>query len=88
MIHLYFVGDGPRDEATLPRLVERIRGAEVNGPFKEWRHVRLHGKSGYAGKMKFAVTPSTNDLGNELQRIAVPSPIPIPTLRLRNAGST
>lgn len=55
MIQLYFVGDGPRDGATLPRLVERILGADIDGPFKEWRHVRLHGKSGYAGKMKFAI---------------------------------
>ena len=55
MIDLHFVGDGPRDAATLPRLVERILGAEVGGPFKEWRHVRLHGKSGYAGKIKFVI---------------------------------
>ena len=66
MIHLYFVGDGPRDGATLPRLVERILGAEVDGPFKEWRHVRLHGKSGYAGKMKFVIRAARDADANGL----------------------
>ncbi len=61
MIQLHFVGDGPRDGATLPRLVERILGAQVDGPFKEWRHVRLHGKSGYAGKMKFVIRAARDD---------------------------
>ncbi|HEV7224363.1 MAG TPA: hypothetical protein VGN42_16760 [Pirellulales bacterium] len=55
MIHLFFVGDGPRDGATLPPLVERILGAEVSVTFREWRPLHLRGKGGYGGKLQFII---------------------------------
>lgn len=53
MMHLYFVGDGPRDEAAVPRLVERVLGAEVDTEFSAW--VRLHARSGYGRKLRYAI---------------------------------
>jgi len=55
MIHLYFVGDGPRDEATLPCLVERLLGYKVSPSFPERPHVRLNGSGGYRGQIRFAI---------------------------------
>lgn len=55
MIHLYFVGDGPRDEATLPRLVERILEAEVTPSFPMQQSFRFHGSRGYRGQVRFAI---------------------------------
>lgn len=55
MIHLYFVGDGPRDEATLPCLVEQILGNKVRPSFPKHPHLRLHGSRGYRGQIRFAI---------------------------------
>jgi hypothetical protein len=55
MIHLFFVGDGPRDGAMLPPLVERILGAEVGGMFREWGPLHLRGRGGYGGKLQFLI---------------------------------
>lgn len=66
MIDLFFVGDGPRDGASLPPLVSRIVGREVAGPFKPWKEFRLNptranfgrpnsGDSGYDRKLLFAI---------------------------------
>jgi len=58
MILLHIVGDGPRDEATLPRLVERILGLSeqlIASTFSNW--ARLHGEAGrgFGRKLSFAV---------------------------------
>ena len=51
---LLFVGDGPRDEAAVPRLVEGILEIEVRETFRPW--ARLHGGgSGYGRKLAFAL---------------------------------
>src|SRR5258708_15773924 len=54
MIHLHFVGDGPRDEAMMPRLIERILKVDVHADFREWKSIHLHGK-GYGKKLAFAI---------------------------------
>lgn len=53
MIRVHFVGDGPRDAATVPRLVETILNARINDSFKPW--ARLHTKSGYDRKLRYAI---------------------------------
>jgi hypothetical protein len=52
MIRLLFVGEGERDDTTVPRLVERIVGSAVIEVTKRWS--RLHAK-GYEKKLEFAV---------------------------------
>lgn len=53
MIPILVVGDGPRDQATVPRLVERILGHPVREDFRPW--ARLSGGKGYDRKLAFAV---------------------------------
>ena len=66
MIDLFFVGDGPRDGASLPPLVSRIVGRKVGDAFKAWKEFRLNstkaklgrvnsGDSGYDRKLLFAI---------------------------------
>jgi hypothetical protein len=43
-LNLLFVGDGPRDEAVVPRLIERVLGVEVTAEFEAWKELRLHGR--------------------------------------------
>lgn len=53
-----FVGDGKRDHHTIPRLMERILGAEVEQEccrFQSWKNIRLNRGRGYGKKLKFAV---------------------------------
>lgn len=57
MIRLLVVGDGPRDEVTLPRLVEKILGARVDEVSRTWP--RLQG-GGLKKKLRFA-TLDAND---------------------------
>ena len=60
-MRLLFVGDGDRDGATVPGLVERILGAEITGEVLSWKEIRLQPKSapralrGYASKLMYAV---------------------------------
>ena len=55
MTHLHFVGDGPRDAATMPHLVSRILGAEIKSTAANW--ARLHSAgTGYRRKLLYAVT--------------------------------
>ena len=61
MIRLLFVGDGERDAVTVPRLVERILGAEIREETERW--ARLHGtKPGYGRKVLYAIRQA-RDLG-------------------------
>lgn len=62
MIRLLFVGDGDRDAATVPPLVEEILGLGVTAVTRSWNQkLHLHGKSapqaprGYARKLVYAV---------------------------------
>lgn len=50
MIHLLFLGDGPRDEAILPPIVGVILEEETTGEFRSWKSLRLHGRAGSKGK--------------------------------------
>ena len=55
MIKLFFVGDGPRDEAVVPHLVAKILALDaLQSGFSPW--ASLHKKSkGYARKLRFAI---------------------------------
>jgi hypothetical protein len=55
MIHLYFVGDGPRDGAAIPRLVERILVADVDAEFSPWARLHARGRRGYGRKLRYAI---------------------------------
>jgi hypothetical protein len=64
MIRLLIVADGPRDEATLPPLVETIVGKSIGAQFVPWRGLRVHspGKGNRTGrKLKFAVRRAQSD---------------------------
>ncbi len=54
MIRLLFVGDGPRDEASLPPLVGTILNTKIdNGSeFRAWKSIRV---GGYTKKLLFAI---------------------------------
>ncbi len=54
-MHLLFVADGPRDEVTIPRLVERILNTSIESSFQPWKGVRLNQGSGYRRKLRFAL---------------------------------
>jgi hypothetical protein len=58
VIHLLFIGDGPRDAAALPRIVEGVTGSEVRAVASPW--ARLHGR-GYGKKLRFAVRQAQSD---------------------------
>jgi hypothetical protein len=52
MIRLLFVGDGDRDSATVPRIVETIVGTRIDPVTRNW--ARLHG-GGLRRKIRFGV---------------------------------
>jgi hypothetical protein len=55
MIRIHFVGDGPRDAATIPELVRTILGAEIQRTghaVTNWFHLR---DKGYQKKVLFAL---------------------------------
>ena len=55
MIHLLFVGDGRRDDVSVPRLVETILGAEVREDTRTWgRFHRDTAGRGYRRKLLYA----------------------------------
>lgn len=54
MIPLWFVGDGPRDGAALPKLVETILGSPVRGEFSRWARLHSRTTATYARKLRFA----------------------------------
>ncbi len=50
------VADGPRDEASLPPLIETILGRKINVEFESW--VRIHHRGsgrGYGRKLRFSI---------------------------------
>jgi hypothetical protein len=51
MLTVLFIGDGPRDAATVPRLVERLLGVTVKERIRHWRELRV---GGYRRKLLFA----------------------------------
>jgi hypothetical protein len=54
MIRLLFVGDGPRDEASLPPLVGTILNTKIDNEsgFRAWKSIRV---GGYPKKLLFAI---------------------------------
>jgi hypothetical protein len=52
MIPIHFVADGPRDAATVPHLVSRILGVEVEPKATDWKDLRV---GGYPKKVLFAI---------------------------------
>jgi hypothetical protein len=55
MIRLLFVGDGPRDKASLPPLVSTILANEVECEFRAWKEIRQHRGRGYHRKLLYAL---------------------------------
>jgi hypothetical protein len=72
MSHLFFVGDGPRDEATLPPLVKGILKQEFTHKFRAWSGLRLghavggHRLRGYGRKLLFALRQARDDRADGL----------------------
>jgi hypothetical protein len=60
MIPIYVVGDGLRDEAMVPVLVERVVRLRVQARFRPWSSLRLAG-GGYDRKLKFAVREAVEE---------------------------
>lgn len=55
-LKLLFVGDGPRDEAAVPRLVERVLGEQVEEQFEAWKQLHLRGSGrGLDRKLRYAL---------------------------------
>jgi len=54
-MELYFVGDGPRDEATVPRIVEHVLGRQFTRVFRPWKNLKLHQGSGFGRKLRLAI---------------------------------
>jgi hypothetical protein len=59
MIRMLLISDGPRDEAVIPPLAERILNAPVKAEFKAWKD--LHLGKGYGRKLKFAVRSAVSN---------------------------
>jgi hypothetical protein len=53
-MQLLLVGDGPRDGAAVPRLVEGVLSRPINHEFTAWREIRLSGK-GYGRKLLYLI---------------------------------
>ena len=55
MTTLLFIGDGPRDLAMLPGLVEGILQARFDRQCRDWHAIRLNRGKGFGRKLLFAV---------------------------------
>jgi hypothetical protein len=58
---IHFVGDGERDAATIPHLVQNILGVEVEPKSYKWRDLHLRSGKGYAKRLRFAVLRAIDD---------------------------
>ncbi len=54
MISILLIGDGPRDEATVPHMVEKLLNTRIRTEFRQWAHLHGSGK-GYEKKVRFGV---------------------------------
>lgn len=57
-MNLLLVADGPRDEASLPSLVETILGRKFQYQFESWKSIRFHQKGvggRYHKKLRYSV---------------------------------
>jgi hypothetical protein len=52
---LLFVGDGPRDEAMVPAIVNRTFPQVTKDEFRAWKNIRLDRGRGYEDRLKFAL---------------------------------
>lgn len=52
MITFHILGDGPRDEAMVPLIAERLLKVRIRAEYTAWKDLRARG--GYEGKLKFA----------------------------------
>lgn len=55
MMKLHFVGDGPRDEATIPHIVERVLQVPIHTEAIPWARLTAIRGSGYARRLRFAI---------------------------------
>jgi hypothetical protein len=54
-MQLLFVGDSPRDEAVVPRIVKSIFAYANLAAFRAWKEIRLNRGGGYERKLLFAI---------------------------------
>ena len=47
MTRALFVGDGPRDAKTIPKIVETVLGRALFPETRSWKDIRLHHTGGY-----------------------------------------
>lgn len=58
---LLIVADGPRDDATLPPLIESLAGRRIEPEFEAWKDLHVRGSgNGYVRKLKFAIGQALN----------------------------
>src|ERR1700722_10517004 len=64
---LLFVGDGPRDKAVLPALIENLLdvndgSVRAGSVFRQWREIELYeGGAGYRRRMQFAIDQARSE---------------------------
>ncbi len=61
MIRVHFVGDGPRDGATVPYLVANILRVEIEPKAQNWKDIHLRSGKGYPKKLRFSVLRAIDD---------------------------
>ena len=54
MIRLFFIGDGERDHASVPPLVETLLGTQIDAKTASWSKLRLHSGKKMGCSAKFA----------------------------------
>lgn len=66
-MRIHFVVDGERDIVTIPRIVEKLLGTEIEETSKTW--ARLHGSAGkgYGRKLRYALLQARD---NDAQGVA------------------
>jgi len=64
MISIYLIGDGPRDQYSIPPLLETITGDSLQVRFTTWKELRLQRGSGYFRKLMLALIQA-RDFGDD-----------------------
>jgi hypothetical protein len=64
MISIYLIGDGPRDQSTVPPLLETITGDSVQVRFTTWKELPLQHGSGYLRRLMLALAQA-RDFGDD-----------------------
>ena len=83
MIKLLFVGDGPRDRASIPSLVQNILAKPADCECDDWARLHHRGSGrGYRNKLLFAIRRAQADKKDGLVA-TVDSDSPVPSDRIK-----